>query len=300
MRLENVFKPLSVFYHLVTSKSLLIDGIATSKESWHHRTNKIDVQRRRDVLHHFISPLIVGGSIITETQVLSPKTCCALTPIEAEQKYDSYASTYDQLDGGDAASLLGIFEARKLIIQQARGKVLEVGVGTGLNLNLYVASQISSLTLVDISDGMLQETMTKVMTLPNLQNIQVNVVKADMTSQLVELFGTESFDTVIDTFSMCVLGEEGVLRCLDQLGSVVRTRQNGGQVLLLENARSLIPFVGLYQDASANIVAKLGGKGCVYNQDIGRLIRSIGRLSIVDETEFATGLFRSFRCERNF
>jgi hypothetical protein len=55
----------------------------------------------------------------------------ALTPLEAESKYNIYAKTYDELDGGKASSLLGIDAARRSLIELARGNVLEIGVGTG-------------------------------------------------------------------------------------------------------------------------------------------------------------------------
>jgi hypothetical protein len=71
--------------------------------------------------------------------------------------YDTNASTYVELDGGSgAASILGLDAAQSKLFQQAKGNVLETGAGTGLNLSKYNAS-VSSLTLVNISQGMLHE-----------------------------------------------------------------------------------------------------------------------------------------------
>jgi len=222
----------------------------------------------------------------------------ALTPDQAASQYDTYAASYDQLDGGAASDLLGIAQARRDLIRQASGKVLEIGVGTGLNLDKYVAggsnNQIESLTLVDISDGMLQEAAARVRTLPNLRGVPVEIVRADATSsELVSRFGSEAFDTVIDSFSLCVMGNQGAKKCLNQLATVVKKT---GRVLLLENSRSSNPVLGLYQDATAEAAASAGGKGCVYNQDVRAMIESTGRLDIVKETPYAAGLFRSFLC----
>ena len=263
-------------------------------DQYNERYDRANIQRRRDVLDHLrISSLL---SVFVGSAPLLPTSCHALTPGEAQQSYDTYATSYDEINGGIASELLGIDAARKLLIQQARGKVLEVGVGTGLNLKYYDSEQIKSLDLVDVSDGMLQEAMKKVSTLSNLQNIPINFIKADMTTQLVQKFGLESYDTIVDTFSMCVLGDEGAQQCLDQMSRVVR--RDDGQILLLENSRSSNRLLGQYQDVTADSAAIAGGRGCKYNQNIRQLIQSNNRLLIVDETEFVKGVFRSFRCTR--
>lgn len=223
----------------------------------------------------------------------APLPSPALTPDQAATQYDNYAASYDRLDGGAASDLLGIVEARGDLMRQAAGKVLEIGVGTGLNLDKYVGDQIESLTLVDISDGMLQEAAARVKTLPNLRGVPVEMVRADATSELVARFGSQQFDTVVDSFSLCVMGNVGAKQCLDQMAAVVKKQ---GRLLLLENSRSSNPVLGLYQDATADAVASAGGKGCVYNQDVRAMIRSTGCLNIVQETPYAAGLFRSFVC----
>lgn len=165
----------------------------------------------------------------------------------------------------------------------------------GLNLNKYDAAQVKLLTLVDISDGMLQEAADRVATLPNLRGLPIKLVRADATKELVDQFGIEAFDTVVDSFSLCVMGNQGARDCLDQVSRVVKP---GGKVLLLENARSSNRLLGLYQDATADAAAVTGGKGCVYNQDVGAMIRETGRLTIMEETAFLAGLFRGYICTR--
>ena len=160
----------------------------------------------------------------------APSGSNALSPEKAATAYDSYAATYNDLDGGSAASLLGINEARGQLLGQAKGHVLELAVGTGLNLDSYNPQQLSSLTLVDISDGMLQEAKARFNGINKaFQGVPVKFVKADATSQqLVELFGERSFDTVVDTFSLCVFGNEGAQKCLDQVRKIVKTEDAGG------------------------------------------------------------------------
>lgn len=69
----------------------------------------------------------------------------------------SAAESYDELDDGPIARLLGLPQLRKQLLRQARGQVLEVGVGTGLNLPLYDWSRVQHLTALDLSPGMLSQ-----------------------------------------------------------------------------------------------------------------------------------------------
>jgi len=57
-------------------------------------------------------------------------------------------------------------------------------------------------------------------------------------------------------------------------------------------------LLGLYQDVTAEAAATIGGKGCVYNQDVTAMILK-NKLSIQKDDEYAAGLFRSFVCLRS-
>ena len=79
--------------------------------------------------------------------------------------YDGYAASYDDLDGGAfAADTLGLDATRRALLAKARGDVLELGVGTGLNLPGYDATRVTSLTAVDISRGMLEKAEARART----------------------------------------------------------------------------------------------------------------------------------------
>jgi methyltransferase OMS1, mitochondrial len=217
-------------------------------------------------------------------------------------------------------------QARSTLLAQAYGSVLEIGCGTGLNLNKYDFSKISSLTLVDVSTGMLQQAKQRVtrmrqqslpqqhsssshsssslMMFPNddlLKNIRF--VQADATSELVQQFGTSSFDTVVDTFSFCVMGNKGARDCLQQMVQVVVKGKEGknGQLLLLEHTRSSSnPWLGWYQDVTADTAAVWGGKGCVYNQDVSKMIQDTVGIEVVRKDVYAAGLFAGYTCQVNF
>lgn len=158
---------------------------------------------------------------------------------------------------------------------------------------------VTALTLVDISDGMLKEAKAKCSFLNVPSYIELSFIKADATSQLSQLFGEQHFDTVVDTFSLCVMGTNGAKDCLRQMRNVVKCKDKGGLIFLIENTRANNQLLGKYQDVTADFAAKLGGKGCVYNQDVKYLIQSIDGLNIVSQNSFAAGLFTSFVCIRD-
>lgn len=250
----------------------------------------------------------VATAAAAATTVPAPGgTASALSPPEASFSYDAYAPTYDALDGGPAAAALGIDAARSELLSAATGRVLEVGAGTGLSVGRYRygSDAVTSLTLVDVSGGMLSEAKARVEgmrvdgTIP--AGIPVALVRADATSDLLQRFGPDSFDTVVDTFSLCVMGDVRARMCIDQMRRVVKPQVDGGvggvggpRILLLENSRSSNPWLGRYQDLTAKVAADMGGKGCVYNQDVAEIIRSVGGLTVGKEVRYAAGVFRSF------
>lgn len=223
--------------------------------------------------------------------------CNALTSEQASKNYDVYAEKYDDLDGGAAASMLGIDAARKNLLNSASGSTLEVGAGTGLNLNSYRFGEphgVTKLTLLDISEGMLSKAKSRAATVS--PRVDINFIVADATKDLTSIFAeNEKFDTIVDTFSLCVMGNQGAVDCLKQLKQVLKSKNDGGRLLLLENSRSDNSFLGWYQDVTADAAASAGGKGCIYNQDVRQLIQDSG-FTLESEESFAGGLFRSFLC----
>lgn len=247
--------------------------------------NAVDLKRRLALQN-----LIAASTVVLCTTTAG--TVNALSADEASVAYDSYAPTYDDLDGGKASSALGLDDARAELFSKAQGKVLEIGVGTGLNLAKYDKSRVSSLTVVDISEGMIEEARAKASNL----DIPVEFIKADATTELTKIFGSDTFDTVVDSFSLCVMGNEGARNCLAEMTNVVK---KSGRILLLENSRSSSAVLGWYQDVTANAAASTGGKGCVYNQDVASMISKTNSLKIEKEKEYVAGLFRSFECIKN-
>lgn len=206
--------------------------------------------------------------------------------------YDSYAANYDDLDGGGAARWLGLDAARQEIIGKAHGRVLECGVGTGLNLPFYKFNEdqkLVALDAIDLSPGMLREARAKAARL-GLGEERVRFQEMDVAKLM---FADGSFDCVCDTFSLCVYPDP-----LQALREMARVCKPGvGRVLLLENSRSDLAPIAAYQDATASVVARNGGKGCVYNQDVPKLAQAAG-LQVMGRKSLAGGLFTMLECTR--
>ena len=75
--------------------------------------------------------------------------------------------------------------------------------------------------------------------------------------------------------------------------------EHSGLIFLIENTRANNQLHGKYQDITTDFAVKVGGKGCVYNQDMKYLIQSIDGLNIVSQNSFTAGLFTSFICIRD-
>ena len=179
--------------------------------------------------------------------------------------YDGYASTYDDLDGGTAARALGLEEMRARALGAARGDVLELAVGTGLNLPAYDRSKVRTLTAIDLSPGMLERARARAREL-ELDDV-ARFAEADATALPFE---DGSFDFVVDTFSLCVIEDP-----VAALREVRRVLRKDGHAVLIEHSKSDVGALGWYQDVTSAPV-KAMSKGCVWNQDVESMIQQAG------------------------
>ena len=84
-----------------------------------------------------------------------------VTLLDNVQIYDSVATTYDELDNGYLPEALGLNRLRDKLGSLVEGDVLEVGIGTGIQLPHYSWQKIHSFTGLDASSKMLQEAQYK-------------------------------------------------------------------------------------------------------------------------------------------
>ncbi|HEV7562871.1 MAG TPA: class I SAM-dependent methyltransferase [Solirubrobacterales bacterium] len=162
-----------------------------------------------------------------------------------------FAAAYDR--GLKATEEAGLRRMRADLLAGARGRVVEIGAGTGVNLDLYPAA-IEKLALVEPDPHMARRLQTKVAASPR----EAEIVEAP-AERLP--YGDDSFDTAIATLVFCTIPEPAA--ALDELARVLRP---GGQLLFVEHVRSRHPRLAAWQDRLEKPWQFLGD-GCHCNRD---------------------------------
>lgn len=159
---------------------------------------------------------------------------------------------------------------RRALVPQARGKVLEIGMGTGRNLPFYDRSQITQLVGVD----------------PALQMHSLAQRRSDQAGLDVELVGLtaerlplpdESFDTVVCTYTLCSIPNP-----VAALREVWRVLKPGGQFLFCEHGRAPDASVARWQRRIQPLWTPMMG-GCHLDRDVPALLREAGLQAVLDQ-----------------
>lgn len=133
--------------------------------------------------------------------------------------WDKHARTYDKEMGFFDRHLFG--DTRTWICSQAAGDVLEVAIGTGLNLPHYPAGV--RLTAIEWSPAMLERARQRAADL----GLQADLREGD--AQALD-FADDSFDTVVCTFSLCSIADHR-----RAVAEMVRVLRPGGVLLLADH-----------------------------------------------------------------
>ena len=136
---------------------------------------------------------------------------------------------------------------RQKIWQFVHGpRVLEVGVGTGKNMEFWPLN--CRITAIDLTPGMLDIARQRA---KSLNRHEDDLLLADV--QHLELL-SGFFDTIVATFVFCSVPDP--VQGLREIGRVVRP---DGQILLLEHVRIDRPVIGTLMDVLAPLVVRLNG-----------------------------------------
>jgi ubiquinone/menaquinone biosynthesis C-methylase UbiE len=151
---------------------------------------------------------------------------------------------------------------RSHVIPAAEGRVLEIGVGSGLNLPFY-SRNVERLVGLDPSPKLLS------MVRRNLKRNASPVELIEGSAEAIPL-KTNSVDTVVTTWTLCSIPDAD--RALREMHRVLRP---GGHLLFVEHGRAPEPNVRWWQDRLTPVWKRIGG-GCHLNRAIQMLIEDAG------------------------
>jgi len=148
-------------------------------------------------------------------------------------------------------------------ISRARGEVLEVGIGSGLNLPFY-SSEVKRVYGVDPSPELLRMAHKRAEAGPS--KVEFLPQSAEKPLSLT----TGSIDTVVMTWTLCSI--PNAPQALHQMKRVLKVT---GRLIFVEHGRAPEPDVVAWQDRLTPLWKRVGG-GCHLNRKIDDLIRAAG------------------------
>ncbi len=152
---------------------------------------------------------------------------------------------------------------RGRVVPEAEGRVIEIGLGTGLNLPFYDVAKVKEVIGVDPAGGVLRKA-------------EARGAAAGFPVSLRQLSGEElpfddqDADCVVCTFSLCTIPDP-----LAALKEMRRVLKPGGRLLFAEHGASPDPGVKAWQDRLNGVWGRVAG-GCNMNRPILELISGAG------------------------
>jgi len=151
---------------------------------------------------------------------------------------------------------------RSRVVPAANGRVLEIGIGSGLNLPFY-SLNVERLIGLDPSPKLLS------MVRRNLRPDAPSLELIEGSAEAIPL-ENDSIGTVVTTWTLCSIPDAG--RALREMHRVLRPT---GRLLFIEHGRAPEPNVRWWQDRLTPAWKRIGG-GCHLNRAIQTLIEDSG------------------------
>ena len=167
-----------------------------------------------------------------------------------------FASIYDRMMASTEEA--GLRERRRALLARARGRVLEIGAGTGLNLDHY-GPEVTELVLTEPEEAMARRLRAKA--------TRGEIVEASADDLPFE---DGSFDTVVSTLVLCTVPDQH-----RAIGEIRRVLKPDGRLLFLEHVRSDDARSAKWQDRLLPLWRFIG-HGCHPNRDTAAALTRAG------------------------
>lgn len=166
---------------------------------------------------------------------------------------------------------------REKIVPLAKGEVLEVGFGSGLNLPFYRTDAVRKIWALEPSAGMRRKA------LPAVERSGLDIEFIDLPGESIPL-EADSVDTVVISYTLCTIPDAVV--ALENMRQVLRP---GGKLLFCEHGVAPDDSVRRWQRRLNPAWCRVAG-GCNMDRDIPALLSNGGFETIVDERMYIPGV----------
>lgn len=165
---------------------------------------------------------------------------------------------------------------RRKVVPLADGRVLEIGIGAGQNLEFYDASKVTHLWGLEPSPEMRERAKKRA------GGLKFPLEFLDLKAEEIPL-DDKSVDTVLVTYTLCTIPE--VVRALNGMRRVLKP---GGRLIFCEHGEAPDASVVKWQKRITPIWKAIGG-GCHVGRPIPQIIREGGFTVEKMETMYLPG-----------
>lgn len=162
-------------------------------------------------------------------------------------------------------------ENRRQLISHLEGKVLEVGVGTGVNFRYF--HEKAEIIAIEPSGPMLKKAIRKI---PAGKQIELHNLGVN-DPEVEKLIPENSLDAVVCTLVLCTIPQPEIA-----LEKFKKWLKQDGELVILEHIRSKHHWHGRMQDW-VNPIWKAVGEGCNLNRNTDQMIKAAGFVSVKEE-----------------
>lgn len=193
--------------------------------------------------------------------------------------HSRFAKYYERMSN-DESERRYMEPLRQKLIARARGLVLEVGAGNGLNFAIYDPAQVERVEAIEPDSTMLGYARVRV------KAARVPLTLTQATAEALP-FADASFDSVVVTLVFCSVADP-----LNGLQEIKRVLKPEGKLLMIEHVRSHHRLVAFVQSALTPLTTRFAGN-CHWNRDTLQTVREAG-LQIDDERDYSLPIAGGF------
>ena len=193
------------------------------------------------------------------------------TTTDGHTSHRLFARYYERMSRSERADFMD--PLRREVAGDARGRVLEVGAGNGLNFAFYDPAKVERVEAIEPDSAMLAYARDRA----TAARVPINLVQAPVEKLP---FADESFDSVVVTLVFCSVRDPQ-----SGLSEVRRVLKPGGALLMVEHVRGCGVAIVTMQNIITPMTRLLIGN-CHWNRDTEKVVREAG-FAIEQKSELA-------------